>query len=120
MRTQMGSIFFTQGTWSYMSGMIDVLLKSTEDGQTNMRLAGPKMHGYTMSTCYFLGQRPEMTIEIIPLNSNSPTGTVASGQPETARASAPIFTSEDGVVVTPFVLVPKVSPERAHGAGSKR
>jgi hypothetical protein len=31
---QLRSIFFTRGKWCYMSGMIDVLLKSSEDGAT--------------------------------------------------------------------------------------
>jgi ribonuclease BN (tRNA processing enzyme) len=109
-------MFFTQGSWSYMSGMIDVVLKCSEDGQTDMRLVGLKVQEYTMSTCYFLGQRPEMTLGLVPLSGCRPTGTKEAA----AAGSTVNFVTGDGTVVTPFVLVPHEPDQRSHGAGAKR
>jgi len=58
-----------------------------------MRLVGPNMHDYTMSTCYFLGQRPEVALEIVT-------------HPCEEQASRTFVTS-DGAVVTSFVLLPQ-------------
>jgi hypothetical protein len=113
---QMRSMFFTQGSWSYMSGMIDVVLKCSEDGQTDMRLVGLKVQEYTMSTCYFLGQRPEMTLGLVSLSGCRPTGTEEAA----AAGSTVNFVTGDGTVVTPFVLVPHEPDQRSLGAGAKR
>ena len=109
-------MFFTRGAWSYMSGMIDVLLKCSEDGQTDMRLVGIKMREYTMSTCYFLGQRPDMTLELVPLSAHRP----ASAEGDGPAGSGSKFALGDGTVVTPFVLVPQEADQRSQGAGAKR
>lgn len=103
---------FTQGKWAYMSGMVDAILKCSEDGQTQMRLLGPKMHDYTMSTCYFLGQRPELALEIQTLSSGS-----ASHQSPLAPAHS--FVTSDGTRVSAYVLVPESSDQRS-AAGVKR
>ena len=74
-----------------MSGMIDVVLKCSEDGQTDMRLVGLKVQEYTMSTCYFLGQRPEMILGLVPLSGCRPTGAeeaAAAGEAPVAHGSA--------------------------------
>jgi ribonuclease BN (tRNA processing enzyme) len=109
-------MFFTQGSWSYMSGMIDVVLKCSEDGQTDMRLVGLKVQEYTMSTCYFLGQRPEMILGLVPLSGCRPTG----AEEAAAAGNTVNFVTGDGTVVTPFVLVPHEPDQRSHGAGAKR
>ncbi|KAJ1485257.1 hypothetical protein T484DRAFT_1794373, partial [Baffinella frigidus] len=74
------SIYFTRGAWGHMSGITDVILKaklwrgawghmsgitdSSEEGQTDLRLVGPRMAEYARSTAYFLGQRPQLTLEL--------------------------------------------------------
>ena len=92
-----------------MSGITDVLLKCSEEDQTDMRLVGPQMREYTMSTCYFLGQRPKLELQIVSLKSPPPaaaTGGSAKG------------IKIDGAVVKPFMLVPETAQQRITGKRS--
>ena len=87
MCAQLRSIFFTRGTWAHMSGMVDVLLHCSEAGQKDLRLVGPRMHEYTMSTCYFLGNRPQLQLELVslkpPVRTRAPAHAAATR--DTAR-----------------------------------
>jgi hypothetical protein len=73
------SIYLTRGSWGSLSGMIDVVLKAAEEGQRDLRLVGPRVADYARSTSYFLGQRPQMTLELHSL-PGAPAPTPAARQ----------------------------------------
>ena len=35
------SVFFTQGKWALMSGMVDMIMKASDEGRTELKLVGP-------------------------------------------------------------------------------
>jgi hypothetical protein len=37
------NIFFTCGDWNLITGITDVILKASEEGQESLRLVGPEM-----------------------------------------------------------------------------
>jgi hypothetical protein len=92
-----------------MSGMVDVLLHCSEAGQKDLRLVGPRMHEYTMSTCYFLGNRPQLQLELVslkpPVRTRAPAHAAATRDTASTPARATKFVTSDGAVVTAAVLV---------------
>ena len=106
--------FFTRGSWHSCSGMTDIILKCAEEGQTRLKLVGPSIRDYALSTSYFLGQRPDMTLELCSLPSYSdscpdsllttvlPGGTKVTSMlisplpPRPKRPHSEISTTDDG------------------------
>ena len=35
------AVFFTQGKWALMSGMVDMIMKASDEGQSELKLVGP-------------------------------------------------------------------------------
>ena len=38
-----GAIFFTRGEWSLMSGMVDIIMKASDEGQQELQLVGHRV-----------------------------------------------------------------------------
>ena len=113
-------MFFTQGAWSYMAGMTDMILKLSEEDQRDLRMVGLKIRDYTMSTCYFLGERKSLALELVPLSASSPA--ISDGQGTLPQSRATVTTA-DGTIVRPYVLAPHIDEARSEtvgGAGVKR
>jgi hypothetical protein len=94
------TVFFTQGKWALMSGMVDMIMKASDEGRSELKLVGQSIRyelflasrpfengflracsnsrtdnrarrSYALSTSYFLGQR-KITLELCSLPRELP------------------------------------------------